>query len=45
MNKKIEMEFIQKFNLLETNKKEAGQIINFLVGLHEIKQENIDFRK
>lgn len=32
-----------KYNLLKTKRKEALQIIGFLVGYHSIKENEIDF--
>ena len=42
--KKMEEENIElKFNLKETERYEALEIMNFLIGYHEVKEDELDF--
>ena len=39
------MEIEEKYNLLQTTKQEALEIMNFLIGFHEVKIDELDFNE
>jgi hypothetical protein len=45
MNKKEDTRVELGYNLLETTKEKAGQIVQFLISYHELNEKDFDFSK